>query len=139
MKEGEGAAAPGTGKRAKRILIVDDNRDAGETLTELLKASGYDCRYAADGFSALEEAALFAPDIAILDIGLPGMDGYTLAGRLRELAGGDHLSLIALSGYGEGADAVHAMEAGFDRHVTKPTHLSDLLAIINGLDHDRAE
>lgn len=133
----EQAAASGAdndpGKRAPRILIVDDNRDAGETLSELLKVSGYDCRYAVDGISALEEARRFAPDIAILDIGLPGMDGYTLAGRLRELPGGEQLSLIALSGYGEGADAVHALEAGFDRHVTKPAHLSALLAVINGL------
>lgn len=133
----EQAAAPGAGKdagkRATRILIVDDNRDAGETLSELLKASGYDCRHSVDGISALEEARRFAPDIAILDIGLPGMDGYTLAGCLRRLWGGEQLSLIALSGYGEGADAVHALEAGFDRHVTKPARLSDLLALINGL------
>lgn len=135
----EEAAAPSAGKRATRILIVDDNRDAGETLSELLKASGYDCRYAVDGFSALDEARRFAPDIAILDIGLPGMDGYTLAGHLREMARVGRLSLIALSGYGEGADAINALEAGFDRHVTKPAHFSDLLAIINGLDSGRAD
>ena len=102
-----------------RVLLVDDNTDAVELLAELLLQEGHDVRVAADGPSALEALAGFVPDVAILDIGLPGMDGYELAAELRrrDLPG---LRLIALTGYGLPSDRERALEAGFDDHLVKP-------------------
>lgn len=118
---------------AARILVVDDNQDAGETLVQLLSANGFAVRHVADGNNALRAVSDFSPDLAILDIGLPDMDGYSLAGRLRALPDNSRLPLVALSGYGEGTDVAHARDAGFDRHLTKPVRIAELIGVINTL------
>lgn len=116
-----------------RVLVVDDNRDAGETLAQLLAASGFEVRYAPDGESALDEARLFAPELAILDIGLPFMDGYELARRMKAMNDGNNVALIALSGYVDGCGLAAGRESGFDRHMTKPVRVAELVEAINTL------
>jgi signal transduction histidine kinase/ActR/RegA family two-component response regulator len=109
--------------RARRILLADDNRDAAETTASLLTGLGHSVRVAHDGAEALALAAGFAPEVAILDIGLPDMDGYALAAALRTRVRG--LRLIALTGFGQKADVERAGAAGFDLHLTKPASLDD--------------
>jgi CheY-like chemotaxis protein len=115
-----------TGKKA-RILIVDDNQDGAEMLAELLAGRGYHTRVAHDAQTALEVAAEFSPDFALLDIGLPVMNGYEVAPRLRELLG-EHVLLIALTGYQ--GDQARLQAAGFDGHLLKPTSLQKLYAML---------
>lgn len=122
-----GVAALPRGTRAGRVLVVDDNQDAAALLGELLKASGYAVSLAPDGARALEQSAAFAPEFAILDIGLPGMDGFELATRLRALPGGDAMRLIAVTGYGRDPDRARSVGAGFDAHLVKPISLADLV------------
>jgi CheY-like chemotaxis protein len=116
-----------------RVLVVDDNLDAGETVTELLGASGCEVRFAPDGKAALSIAPRFKPDIAILDIGLPDMDGYQLAARLREEPGLAGIRLIALSGYGCGPGEEQHNGASFDCRLVKPVRSRELLALIREL------
>jgi CheY-like chemotaxis protein len=104
----------------RRVLIVDDNRDGAEALAELLGLWKYDTRVAFDGGSALALAADYRPDAVILDIGMPGMDGYETARRLREDSSLRSARLIALTGYGRSEDRERARSAGFDVHLTKP-------------------
>jgi signal transduction histidine kinase/DNA-binding response OmpR family regulator len=104
----------------RRILVVDDNVDAAETTTLLLSISGHDVRSASDGVSALETAEAFSPEVVLLDIGLPLMDGYEVARRLRQLPQTRQATLIALTGYGQQADRLRGREAGFDGHLLKP-------------------
>jgi CheY-like chemotaxis protein len=110
----------------RRILIVDDDIDAAEALGELLRDCGHEVATAHDGPQALDDARLRRPDVVLLDITMPEMDGYEVAKRMRdELGLGDAL-LIALSGYGEDRHLRLAREAGFDQHVTKPVDASTL-------------
>ncbi|MGZ8711348.1 MAG: ATP-binding protein, partial [Thermoanaerobaculia bacterium] len=109
--------APG---RPRRILVVDDSADQAESLGLLLELIGNEVRVAQNGVDAIAAAAEFHPEVAFLDIGLPGMDGYEIARRLRQDAGLANLFLIALSGYGTDEDRRRAREAGFDLHLTKP-------------------
>jgi PAS domain S-box-containing protein len=113
---------------SRRILVVDDNTDAAELMAELFQRSGHHTAIAHDGPSALEIAAAFGPEVAILDIGLPVMDGYELARRLRDQLGPIHL--IALTGYGQSTDRARAMAAGFDVHLVKPVDPATLRAAI---------
>lgn len=116
----------------RRVLVVDDNRDAANTLADALTELGHDVRVAHDGPSALEIAPAFRPDVALLDIGLPEMDGYELAERLRGLAGvGDDLRLIAITGYGHERDRERAMNAGFAEHFVKPIALEGLMQAVS--------
>ena len=110
------------------VLLVDDNLDAAEVVAALLAHMGHTVRVAATGEEALAAAAQRRPDVAILDIGLPDMDGYALAARLRarQPAGQPALRLVALTGYGQQADVAQAGAAGFDLHLTKPATLDDL-------------
>jgi CheY-like chemotaxis protein len=113
---------------AKRVLIVDDNVDAAEALAEMLEILGYEVKAAHDAFAALELAPGFKPDICLLDIGLPVMDGYKLAARLRsESLVGDQTRIVAVTGYGQDGDRRRAREAGFDAHVVKPVSLDALM------------
>jgi signal transduction histidine kinase len=135
---GERSAAPVPGARGaprdKRVLVVDDNIDAADLLSDALEGLGYETRTAYDGPSALEAAAAFDPDIALLDIGLPAMDGYELARRLRGRAlAAKPLRLIALTGYGRDTDRTLTRDAGFDIHMVKPIDLAGLDAAIRGL------
>lgn len=108
-----------------RVLVVDDNRDAAQTLAQLLKLWGYVTGVCYDGDAALGRAQRDRPDIVILDIGLPGVDGYEVARRLRG-AGLPTIALIALTGYGQSEDKQRALEAGFDLHLTKPVDTTKL-------------
>ena len=115
----------------KRILVVDDNEDVLETLREALEELGHVVEVAHDGPSALKMAEVFEPEIALLDMGLPVMDGYELALRLRERANASHrLRLIAVTGYGQEADRQRSAAAGFDMHLVKPVDLEKLGRIV---------
>ncbi len=111
---GDLAEAPGS------VLVVEDNPDAAETLAVLLEAWGLSVRVAPDGVTALSLAAESHPEVVLLDLGLPGMDGYTVARQLREACGPRRVRLVALTGYGRGEDRRRAEEAGFDHFLTKP-------------------
>jgi PAS domain S-box-containing protein len=128
------AARPG---RQRRVLVVDDNRDAAELLAEALQMEGYETRVAFDGPSALRIAADFRPQLGFLDIGLPVMDGYDLARRLRRLEQGP-LVLVAVTGYGQPSDRARSSEAGFDEHLVKPIGIESALAIAEGTWKDAA-
>ena len=118
--------------RKWRLLVVDDNRDAADSLAMMLRMMGHETRTAYDGAEAIEAAAAFRPEVVLLDIGLPRMNGYDVAHRMR-LRWGDGLALVALTGWGQEEDKRRALEAGFDHHLTKPveaTALEKLLALI---------
>jgi CheY-like chemotaxis protein len=124
--------APAKAGPGRQVLIVDDNADAAEMMACLLsEAAGFTVRTAADGASALELVEQFTPDIAVLDIGLPGMDGYELAQRLRSDPRFARMKMVALTGYGTEQDRKRALESGFDAHCIKPVALESLLAIID--------
>ncbi|MCE9604770.1 MAG: response regulator [Planctomycetia bacterium] len=121
-------ASPQSASHASlRVLIVEDNRDAADTLRLLLKAHGYAVSVAYSGPEGVEAAALSRPEVVLCDIGLPGMDGYAVASALRASPDNAHLRLIALSGYGREEDRRRALQAGFDDHMTKPADVSKLL------------
>jgi signal transduction histidine kinase len=125
------ATRPGPGPaRARRVLIVDDNADAAEMLAELLRMSGHSVALAYDGATALEVARDLGPEVALLDLGLPVMDGYELAGRLRELDACRHTRLIAVTGYGQPGDRERSKAAGFSDHVVKPVDLATVEALL---------
>jgi len=118
-------AAPN--RRAARILIVDDNADAAESLAEVLRIEGHEVVTAGSAEEALERVESFRFEIGILDIGLPGIDGYELARRLRAESRTRAAHLIALTGYGRAPDRKRALDAGFDEHMVKPVDLESLL------------
>jgi signal transduction histidine kinase/ActR/RegA family two-component response regulator len=119
----------------RRILIVEDNADAREMLRDALILSGHEVDVARDGASALAAAARTAPEVALVDIGLPDMDGYEVARRLRASVN-PRILLIALTGYGQSDDQRRALEAGFDVHLTKPVEAERLEAAIAALGQD---
>jgi|GEM_PF-3420618 len=119
-------------KAMRRILVVDDNEDAAELLSELLGTTGHETRIAYDGLSALRIADEFRPDVAVLDIGLPVMDGYEVAERLRASALHKAVKLIAVTGYGQESDKERARQAGFDAHLAKPVPLGALVRLVEG-------
>ena len=119
---------------AKRILVVDDNVDAAESLTGLLRVYGHDARMVHDGLAALELAPSFQPSVVFLDIGMPGMDGHEVARRLRQMPGGEQALIIAVTGFGRDEDRQRSVEAGFDRHVTKPLDPRSLSSLISRSD-----
>jgi CheY-like chemotaxis protein len=112
----------------RRILVVDDNRDSAESLALLLELQGHEARTAFEGAEALDIARTFHPEVVLLDIGLPGMDGYEVARRLREE--GEDSRLVALTGYGLEEDRRRSLEAGFDDHLVKPVSLEELSRIL---------
>lgn len=115
---------------APRILVVDDNEDAAEMLSDALTRKGYETRVAYDAPTALRVAAAFAPDVAFLDIGLPVMDGYELATHLRKIPGLSGLRLIAVTGYGQESDYQKTREAGFHHHLVKPVDVAAIEAAV---------
>ena len=116
-------------KNGSKVLVVDDNMDTARGMARLLKLLGHEVRVAHDGPSALEEARSHRPDIVLLDIGLPGMDGYQVARSLRD-EGFDQTIIIAISGYGEEQARLRSREAGFDSHLVKPVDFDSLVALI---------
>jgi signal transduction histidine kinase len=127
---GDDGEAPAPAVQPRRILVVDDNRDSAHSLATLLRLFGNEVQAAHDGASALAAAERFRPEVAILDIGLPGMDGYELARRLRQLPGLGSLRLAALTGYGSEEDRRRSRDAGFDDHLVKPVEMESLQAFL---------
>jgi PAS domain S-box-containing protein len=112
-----------------RVLVVDDNLDAGSMLSLMLESFGHDVRVVADGPSALDEAARFGPDVALVDLGLPVMDGFEVAARLRaEMT--SPVTLIAVTGYGQARDRQASAEAGFAAHMVKPVDMDELREVL---------
>jgi CheY-like chemotaxis protein len=121
-----------------RILVVDDNHDAADSLSMLLDMYGAETRVANDGPAALAALGEFQPDVMVLDIGMPGMDGYELARRARAQPGGLGLTLIALSGWGQDEDRRRSKEAGIDHHLVKPVNLDALSSLLSGVAKKRS-
>jgi CheY-like chemotaxis protein/two-component sensor histidine kinase len=129
--EVDAVRAPAPPVHGRRILIVDDNQDAAESIAQYLQLEGHEVKTVGDGMQALACVPVFAPQIVVLDIGLPVLSGYEVAKRMRKMPTTAHALLIALTGYGQKEDQLRAMEAGFDRHFVKPTDprvLVDLIA-----------
>jgi PAS domain S-box-containing protein len=118
---------------SRRILIVDDNEDARMLLSDILVALGHVVQSAGDGYEAFEMLDSMRPDVAILDIGLPGMNGYELAARIRQ-ASGRAIQLIAVSGYGRPTDVAQSQQAGFDAHLAKPVDVNRLIDVMRTRD-----
>jgi CheY-like chemotaxis protein len=113
-----------------RVLVVDDNRDAAISLSRLLQLLGVDVAVAHDGPEALDLLPSFGPDVVLLDIGMPGMDGYEVARRMRQTPEGEHVMLIALTGWGQDEDRHRSHDAGFDHHLLKPANIDALRSIL---------
>ena len=112
--------------------MVDDNGDAASSLATLLELSGHHVRTAPDGPRALDECYIQQPDVVLLDIGLPGMDGYEVARRLKGMPAMSHAMLIAITGYGQADDLARSKDAGFDHHLVKPIEPKRLMALLDG-------
>ena len=110
----------------KKVLLADDNRDAAESLSMLLKLSDHEVHVAHSGGEAFEAAKKLRPDVCIFDIGMPDLDGYELAERIRHEAWGRDMTLIALTGWGQESDKRRAVLAGFNHHFTKPVDPTQL-------------
>ena len=121
-----------TGVGARRILIIEDNRDSREMLRVLLELGGHEVHEASDGPSGIEALRRVRPDVALVDVGLPGFDGYELARRAR--ADGETLMLVALTGYGLPDDHRRSREAGFDAHLVKPVEAAALQTVIGAAE-----
>jgi signal transduction histidine kinase/ActR/RegA family two-component response regulator len=142
------AATPASGKaaqdarapaRPRRVLIADDNADALATMAMLLEMEGHEVHTASDGERALAEAEKLRPDVAILDIGMPRLDGHDVARRIRATEWGRNVLLIALTGWGQAHDQQRARAAGFDHHCTKPVDVGELLALVQGAKEPLAQ
>jgi len=128
--ESDGATRPPQQATRRKVLIVDDNLDAASGIEALLRIDGHEVRVALDGEQGLAAFADFEPAVVILDIGLPKVDGYQVARRMRSLPQGQGVLMIALTGYGQAEDRQAAVEAGFDRHFVKPADAQQLLACV---------
>jgi CheY-like chemotaxis protein/two-component sensor histidine kinase len=115
----------------RRILVADDNQDAADSLAMILELGGHDVRVAHDGRAALSVAQTFRPDTVLLDIGMPHLNGYEVAQALRQEPWGSEMCLIALTGWGQESDRQRAIDAGFDRHLTKPVDTVALEALLS--------
>jgi PAS domain S-box-containing protein len=129
----ESHGPPAVPAEQTRVLVVDDNQDAAETLAEALTESGFRTCVAYDALQALQLALEFHPEVALLDIGLPVMDGYELARRMKEDARLAPTRLVALTGYGQSADRERALAGGFDEHLVKPVELSTVENLVREL------
>lgn len=121
-----------------RLLVVDDNQDAADSLAELLRLQGHEVRVAYSGVAALEMAKTYAPDVAFMDIGMPGMDGYEAARRMRQQPGPGKIVLAALTGWGQQEDRRRTAEAGFDHYLVKPPEREALDAVLAALKRREA-
>ena len=115
---------------APRVLVVDDNEDAAALLATILELHGHATLIAHDGPSALAAARAFIPEVAFLDLGLPGMSGHELAREIRRLPGLERIALIALTGWGSEEDKRRSAEAGFAHHLTKPVDIASIEATL---------
>jgi two-component system, sensor histidine kinase len=121
------------GSRKCELIVADDNGDALQSLAMLLEMEGHVVRTASDGGAALALAEQKLPDVMLLDIGMPGLNGYEVAQRVRRQTGGDRVVLVALTGWGQPADRANATEAGFDHHLTKPIDYEQLAGLLSHL------
>jgi CheY-like chemotaxis protein len=121
-----------------RLLLIEDNPDIGETLRDLLELLGHQAEWASDGLRGVEVALATQPEVALVDIGLPGIDGYEVARRVRASEPGKKVLLIALTGYDRPEDRRRSLEAGFDAHLVKPVDPDELTALIVRLTAARA-
>jgi CheY-like chemotaxis protein len=118
----------------KRILVVDDNNEAADITAELLGMYGYDTAVAYAGRAGLEAARTFQPDVILLDLGMPGMDGYHVGAALRALPDFDHVALIAFTAWGDAVTRQRVRDTGFDEHIIKPASVDMILkAVTKGL------
>ena len=115
---------------SRKVLVADDNRDAADSLAMLLSADGHDVRVAHDGTSALRIASEFRPDVALLDIGMPGISGLDVAKAIRESQPESSLLLVAITGWGQQSDRDRSSEAGFDHHLTKPVDYNEVAGLL---------
>jgi CheY-like chemotaxis protein len=122
---------PSSSPRAKYVLIVDDDADARELLGELIGTLGHHALQAASAHEAVECAATSRVDVALIDLGLPGTDGYEVARRIRNTIAGAGIRLVALTGYSDDASRRSAAEAGFDEFLVKPARTTDIAAVVN--------
>src|SRR5205814_5862708 len=119
-----------SGQSARRVLIVDDDVDATEMLADALRAAGHEVREEHDGASALVAAAQFQPDVVLLDLGLPGMDGIEVARRLRSYPQLAQVRIVALTGFGQGADRRRSAAVGIESHLVKPVDVDTVIEAI---------
>jgi CheY-like chemotaxis protein len=117
----------------RRILVVDDNRDAAESLAMILRMEGNEVDMAFDGEAAVSAIATFRPDIVLMDLGMPKLDGYEAARAIRRAAGGHEVVLVALTGWRGDSDRELSQQAGFDRHLVKPVVPTELIALLSTL------
>jgi len=129
----------GTHEDALRVLVVDDNRDSADLQATLLKHNGHSVRTAYDGTDALEVAAKFRPDVILLDIGLPEIDGYEVAYRVRQQPDLDGVVLVAMTGYGQPEDRQRSQAVGFDHHLVKPAEFADLQSILASVQETKVQ
>ena len=122
----------------RRVLIVDDNQDGAESLAVLLQLGGHETHTAHDGQQAIEDAERLRPDIVLLDIGLPRLNGYEVCRRIREQPWGKELSMVAVTGWGQQEDRRRSQEAGFDTHIVKPVEPEALMDLLASLPQTRA-
>jgi CheY-like chemotaxis protein len=115
---------------ALRVLVVDDNRDAAQSLALFLKLSGHDSHVAHDGLEAVEKAARLSPDLILLDIGLPKINGFEAARRIREQSQGNAPVLVAVTGWGQESDRQRSRDAGFNAHLVKPVDTAVLANLL---------
>ncbi|HUQ73974.1 MAG TPA: ATP-binding protein [Burkholderiales bacterium] len=128
------APAPRAAKMSpRRILLVDDNRDFVQSLAGLLRGMGHELRVAHDGASGLEAALAFRPEVAFVDLGMPTLNGFDVARRLREQPGTEGCTLVALTGYSQPLDRERARDAGFDEYLVKPVEIERVRIILSGL------
>lgn len=133
----EGAAPSLERRAAASVLIVEDNLDAAESMMMLLELLGHRVRMVSDGLSALQAARANPPQVMLVDIGLPGMDGYQLAERVRQEESLRHVTLVAMTGYGRDEDRQRALAAGFDHHLVKPVDVQKVQSLVARLVEDR--
>jgi CheY-like chemotaxis protein/two-component sensor histidine kinase len=117
-------------RTTRRVLVVDDNRDSAESLAILAQLAGHETRIAYDGFTAVEAAATFRPEVILLDIGLPDLNGFDTARRIREQPWGKNIVLLALTGWGQEEDRRKSKDAGFDHHMVKPVDHAALIRLL---------
>jgi CheY-like chemotaxis protein len=123
----------------RRVLIVDDNEDGAESLALLLELGGHETHKAHDGEQAIEATERLRPDAVLLDIGLPGMNGYEVCRRIRERPWGKDVFLVALTGWGQEEDRQRSEEAGFDEHMVKPADHDVLMNLLASASRPRPD
>jgi CheY-like chemotaxis protein len=132
------AQASGADGHRMQVLVVDDNHDAADSLTALLELDGFDARAVYDGSAAIAAVEAQAPEMIIMDLGMPGMDGYETARAIRQKPGAERILMLALTGWGQGDARRRTMEAGFDHHLVKPVELEQIVRLA-GAHHNRGQ